>query len=194
MPNPVVILAAAACLAPAPKPAAPDYYPLKAGTKWHYQVTVGNETLAAVNVAREEETVNGVKMTRVETVIDGKTVASEHLAATPDGVFRHRYNGVKCVPPVRLLSYPVKDDDSWEMAVTIGTEKATMAVRVGTAEVEVPAGKYRTVTARLTADTADGPLTTEYWFADGFGVVKQVGNLGGVTFTIELEKVELAGK
>ncbi|MBM4068273.1 MAG: hypothetical protein FJ271_04935 [Planctomycetes bacterium] len=167
-----------------------DYYPLKSGAKWHYRVQVGGQERKIVFHLAKIETIDGQRLGRLETVADGRVVASEHLTSTAKGVFRYRYNGVEVAPPLCLLKYPVKDGDSWDSAFTVGTEKATATCRVGREEIEVPAGKFKAVTVSVTADAANMKVSTTYWFVAGMGVVKQTADIGGNAITLELEKLE----
>jgi hypothetical protein len=73
-----------------------------------------------------------------------------------------------------LLKFPVKTGESWENEYRVGEEMAKLTCRVGSEEVEVPAGKYQAVTAHLDVIDVNGRKTSiTYWFAEGVGVVKQ---------------------
>jgi hypothetical protein len=172
---------------------APDYYPLKAGSKWQYQVEANGNKVTIVSQVAKIEKIDDVSLARVEASTDGKVLVTEHLRSTDKGVFRHRYNGVEVSPPVCVLRYPIKKDDAWEQEVKIGEEKMTLSCKVGNDEVEVPAGKFKAVTVQAIGKTGDKVFTTTYWFAEGVGIVKQVADFGGLTMTIQLEKYE-AGK
>lgn len=189
---PIVTLVATVCLAPAPT--APDYYPLKVGTKWHYQIQVGKQTIPAVSIAREEETINQVKLVRLECEIDGKLAATEHLASTPEGIFRHRYNGLKCEPPLHILRLPVKKGETWRSDLVVGPERGSFSAVTDMAKVEVPAGQYDAVTVRTMVKMPNGSIIiTKYWFAAGVGIVKQEVIDGSTKVVINLEKFEPAG-
>jgi hypothetical protein len=181
---------------PVGKKAPPDYYPLGEGTKWHYRVEVGGKTVQVTNQVAKVETIDGQPLARLETVVgEGQVTASEHLRTTPQGVFRHRYNGIAVSPPLCLLKYPVKDGESWATDIKIGGMQLKVRCRVGGAEeVEVPAGKYKAVTSDVETAVMGVKITTKYWFAPGVGVVKQTANLGGQDVSLKLEKFEPAGK
>lgn len=189
----VLATALAAPCAAAPKPTAPDYYPLKPGTKWHYRVTVGGRTGAVACRIAKVETIDGQPLARLETVVGEKSVASEHLRTDAKGIYRHRANGLEPVPPIQLLRYPVKDGDRWESEFSVGEEKGKLAVVViGKEEVEVPAGKYKAVKVEVNTDSGGQKISTTYWFADGVGIVKQRSDLGGRETVLDLEKYEPA--
>lgn len=171
----------------------PDYLPLKEGMKWHYQVEGNGVKVPLITQVAKIESINGQPLARVETVAKGMVVASEHLSNTPQGIFRHRFNGVDVSPPVCVLKYPVKNGASWESENKLGEQKAKMACRVGSDEVEVPAGKYKAVTVQVDAEVEGMKLTTTYWFAAGVGIVKQTVEFGGRKTTMALEKFERGG-
>lgn len=174
-------------------PPPPSYYPLKVGSKWHYKMEVNNQTLTAVNEIAKVENIDGQMLARLECAINGKVAATEHLSNTAKGIFRHRFNGIEITPPVKLLSFPLKDGDTWKDAVKMGTEKATYECKVGKEDVEVPAGKYSAYTTSLELQAGGATVTTTYWFAANVGVVKQVADINGTKITLLLEKYE-AGK
>src|SRR5439155_1086235 len=66
------------------RPPAPNYYPLQAGNKWHFRV-VANGTSANfdMHIAAIED-MDGVKVGRLEFLVDGKTVATEHVRQTAE--------------------------------------------------------------------------------------------------------------
>ena len=173
------------------KPKTPDYYPLKAGSKWHYKVEAdtGTTTTVVVHVAKIEK-IDDVPLARLEASIDGSVSMTEHLRSTDKGVFRHRFNGVEASPPLCVLRYPVKKDDSWEQEVKAGKEELKMKSRVGTEDVEVPAGKFKAITVESTGTAGGRMIISTCWYADSVGMVKQVVNLDGLVMTMQLEKYE----
>lgn len=179
-------------LAAAEERARLDYYPLKAGTKWHYRVQGQSERLT--NHVAKVELVDGQRVARVETTFQGRVIPTEHLSSTPQGIFRYRTHGVKLSPPLRLLRYPVKKGDSWESKITVGgQQEVRVTCRVGAEKVTVPAGAYDTVTvdvAMMVGGTTVG--TSKYWLAAGVGMIKQKNKAGATTSVFELERFEPA--
>ena len=108
------------------------------------------------------------------------------------GIFRHRYNGVEITPPICLLKFPIKKNDSWKTESVTGKEKVKMACKSDEEEIEVPAGKFKTVKVVLDAEVVDAGIivSTTYWFASRTGIVKQHVNINGMQFSILLEKFE----
>ena len=168
----------------------PEYLPLKEGLKWHYQLEANGQKLQIVTQIAKIEAINGESLARFETVVNGNVAASEHYSVTTKGIFRHRFNGVEIQPPVCVLKFPVKNGASWESEHKIGEQAAKMGCRVASEEVEVPAGKFKTVSVQVVADAAGMKITTTYWFAAGIGIVKQVAEIAGQKVDLKLEKIE----
>jgi len=169
-----------------------DYYPLKVGTKWYYQVKTGTmDDKIILHVAKKEK-IDEKDLFRLETVKDNNVLANEHLSSNSKGVFRHRFNGAEAIPPVQLLKYPVKPGDTWKEVVSVQGQKIPITCKVGQEDVSVPAGKFsKAVTVQIDAEVGDTKITTTYWFVPGKGPVKQTADIAGTKVTMELEKVEM---
>lgn len=169
---------------------APDYYPLAVGHAWHYRLELPDDrVLKVVARAVAEEAIDEVKLVRLETEADGKVLATEHVRKTAAGVFRHRYNGAKVVPPVRLLRLPVTPGDTWDADFAVGEEQAQMATEIGWAQVTVPAGKFPQALAVRGAGRAGGKLIVNTsFYAPGLGMVRQETITGGTGIIVGLEK------
>jgi hypothetical protein len=179
--------------APAEKEKAPDYYPLNEGNKWHYKAGGGavDQKPVTIHLAKIEN-IDGEKLARVESSVDGKVVATEHLTATDKGVFRHRYNGAVVTPPICVIKLPFKKGDTWETEAKAGDLKIKVACKAGQEEVEVPAGKFNAISIVTEGDLGTVKILTTLWFADGVGMVKQTIEIAGQKKTLELEKYEVA--
>ena len=176
------------------KEKAPNYYPLTPGTKWIYELRADGQKKKLTNQVAKIETIDGKKLAVVETLIDGMVTGTAHIAVTDKGVMCHRMNGVELSPPICVLKYPFKKDETWEVETTLGTEKMTVKVKAGASEeVTVPAGKYKAIKAEMDRTVAGMQASATSWFAPDVGVIKQTMSAGGSTATLELEKFE-AGK
>jgi hypothetical protein len=172
---------------------APDYFPLKVGTKWSYELTQGAKKTKVSSQIAKVETVDGKSLSLLETTINGEVAATEQLATTEAGVFRHRVNGIELTPPVCILKYPLKKDATWETEATIANEQLKIKGKViDNEEVTVAAGKYKAFRVEVETSAAGMRATTIFWFAPDVGVVKQTTENAGMTFTAELEKFEAA--
>ena len=164
-----------------------DYYPLKPGTKWSYEMNGGGQKINLVNQVAKTEDIDGKSLAVVETTMvdadgkpavgpdgkpavgpDGKPIvtATEHMETTDKGVFRHRINGIALSPPVCLLKYPFKKDETWESDTTVGAEQLKVKGKaIGTEEIEVNGKKYQTVKAEVETTVAGMLVSAIYWFA-----------------------------
>lgn len=176
--------------------AAPNYYPLKQGNKWTHRLLVGDQQRGTiVSEVTATETVDGKELAKLEASVNGQVLASEHLQVTPEGVLRHKFNGMEVTPPVLLLKYPVKDGDKWEIKTAAGGDKLNGTATVTLEDVKVVAGEYKKavkVMLDFTIENTQQQVKTTYWFADGIGMVKQDLNAGNLKVIQELEKFEAA--
>ncbi len=183
--------AAAAEQAADEKEKSADYYPLKTGMAWFYDVKADGQKSKVKSQVAKFETLDGKPVALVEMVVDGMVNSTMHMATTDKGVFRHRVNGVELAPPVCVLKYPFKKNETWETEAIVGSEKLTAkSTAVGSEEVTVPAGTYNALKATLETTFNGQQSTFTYWFAPGIGIVKQTIVSDGKTITLELEKYE----
>jgi len=167
---------------------------LRAGSKWSYELDQGGKKLKLSNQIAKVEEIDGKSLALLETTMNGEVAATEHLAATDKGIFRHRVNGIVLSPPVCFLKYPLKKNETWETASTIANEQLKIKGKViDTEEVTVPAGTYKAFRVEIETSAAGISSTTTFWLAPDVGVVKQSTENAGKTLTAELEKFE-AGK
>ncbi len=174
---------------------ATDYYPLKAGSKWNYQVDFGNGQKATVvhQIAKIED-INGKPQAVVEQLINGEVRGTEYVGVDAGGVYKYRYNGVELSPPVCLLKFPIKAGSTWETETKTATQQITIKAEAGAAEeVQVPAGKYQAVSVKIKTKVKGNEVLTTYWFAPEVGIIRESTTIPGATLKMELTKFE-AGK
>ncbi len=130
----VACLAAGVALAQAP--ATTEYYPLKAKSKWVYKT--GDQTVEVEVVSVDKD---GAKL---DTKVNGKTVASETIDVKADGVYRNSVKGDKIDPPIKFLALPVKKDAEWSVDSKVGAQavKGKFKVKAENEKVKVPAGDF----------------------------------------------------
>ena len=171
-----------------------SYYPLKAGNKWTYQIESDTAAKGSklINQIAKIEKINGVSLSRLETTMKGRVAATEHLSVNEKGVFRDRVNGGEITPPICMLKFPIKKGSTWKVESKVGEEKLSVSCKSDEEEIEVPAGKFKTVKVVMDAEVVGAGIivSTTYWFAQGVGVVKQHVNINSMQFTLLLEKFE----
>jgi hypothetical protein len=171
---------------------APNYSPLKVGTKWHYQIDVGSgQKVTIVYQITKTETINGKPLAVLEQLINGEVKVTEYVGVETGGVYKYRNNGYDFAPPVCLLKYPIREGSSWETETKLGTKEFTVIGREGPIEeVQVPAGKYQAVSVKIETTVQGNKIITTYWFAPDVGIVKQSSEYQGKSQSMELSKFE----
>jgi hypothetical protein len=169
-------------------PAVSPYYPLKLGSTWEYQ---GARNLI-VKAARAEK-IGNLTCVALEWLVDGNVVALEHVIVTNDGVYRCAYTNKPVTPPLRFLKLPPVAGDSWKInsAIDGSTMVGTFALRQES--VTVPAGKFDNAFAASTTDmlvNGQAGLSTTYWFAPGYGLVRQLLKANNNETLFQLAKFE----
>ncbi|HBI46101.1 MAG TPA: hypothetical protein DDY78_25085 [Planctomycetales bacterium] len=166
------------------------YYPLRDGTTWTYKA---GDSKFTVKVTKHE-TVQTSNCARVETIQDGKSIASEDVFVKDGSVYRLRSDDKLIDPPVLVLKQPAKAGDVWN--IDSKTEAKTSlkgTFKYGEEQITLTGEKdpVPAVTVHcddLEANGARYSFTT-YYVKDK-GMVKQVIEAGGLKINIELEKYE----
>ncbi|MGL6097756.1 MAG: hypothetical protein ACRC7O_18395 [Fimbriiglobus sp.] len=180
----VVFLAASTALAQT----STDFFPVKKDSKWVYKV--GETTIEVKAVAAEKP--GEIKL---DTVVNGKAVASEVVEVKADGIYRTKINTTPIEPPVKFLELangkPAAKGATWKVDSKIQQQavKGTFTVKEDAEKVKVPAGDFDTV-------VVDGPefeiagtkTAVKYWFANGKGIVKLSYSIGGNEAVLELKE------
>ncbi len=121
-----------------------------------------------------------------------KEQSYENITVKKDGVYRLSFESNKAEPPVKFLTLPPKDGESWKIDSKIGKETLKGTFKIGEdKKVKVPAGEYETI--YTTSDDLDAngmKVTFKTYFAKKVGMVKQVIKIGPQEVVIELEKFE----
>jgi hypothetical protein len=175
---------------------APNYYPMKVGTKWHYQLDAGNgQKVQLVSEIGGVDTINGKSLARLEVAANGKKLpTTEHLQSDDKGVYRVRMNNMEVTPPIQLIKYPLKEGQTWGGETSAAGQKMKVECSEGKPEeVQVPAGKYQAIPTTITVTQGLIKLKNVFWFAEDVGIIKQRSEIGPQTVTLELTKYE-AGK
>ncbi len=169
----------------------PNYYPLQAGNQWTYQLTVNGNAQVMVSKIAKIETIDQLKLARLEADVGGNVGQTEHLLQNEKGIFRHRSNGLEVSPPLLLMKYPFKAGEKWGGDFTALGQKAKYTCEAGEETVEVAAGKFKTARIVMNVEQNGVTIGTTYWFADNVGFVKQTVDINGINILAELQKYEL---
>jgi hypothetical protein len=93
-------------VAPPAAAATTEYFPLKEGSTWVYKVGESEVTVKVGATDKGE--------TKLETLANGKPVASESVTVKADGVYRTKINATAIEPPVKILELETKDGSESE--------------------------------------------------------------------------------
>src|SRR5262249_17564341 len=170
----------------------PNFFPIKAGTKWHYQVDQGTgQKGTMVNQIAKIESIGGKEVARLESVVNGNVVATDYLSANNQGLFPNRHNNIEVSPQNCLMKYPLKEGATCETQTKFSDQQLSVTGREGKSEdVQVPAGKFQAIPVVVEATTNGMKISTSFWFAENVGIVKQTLDWGGKTVNVELVKFE----
>lgn len=168
----------------------PNYYPLELGNAWTYELNANGNLMPMVSKIAKIETIDGVKLARLEAVVNNQVNMNEHLEQNAKGIFRHRMNGIEVSPPLMLLKYPFKAGDKWSGEFEAANSKAKFTCETAEETIDVQAGKFKTAKVSLVVVENGQTVSTTYWFAQDVGFVKQTLDLGGVNVIAELQKFE----
>ena len=200
-----LVLGAASAFAQVPPPAVPpvvpappaaaittEYFPLKEGTTWVYKVGESDVTVKAGATDKGE--------TKLETMANGKTVASETVVVKADGVYRTKINATEIVPAVKILELETKDGKlvpkakgaKWAVTSKVQQQEVKGEFMIGD-----PA-KVKFMDKDVDCVYVEGPkfniagteTTVKYFFAAGKGIVKLSYSIQGVEATLELKSFE----
>ncbi len=172
----------------AQSPITTPYYPLTPNTKWTYKV-MGNEIV--MRVAGYEK-VGDVNCAKIETLVNDKVQAFEHVAVMEDGVYRYSINGQRPDTPVRFLKLPPKEGDTWKVETKIQNQPIKGEFTTRMEKVKVGNKEYEAIVIDgPNFKIADMNSAIKYWFAKDVGIIKLSFTLGGNDATLELEKYEL---
>lgn len=179
----LAVLVGGFALAQPPADPSGGLYPLKKGSKWVYKT--GDQTVEVEVVGPEKD---GWKL---DTKVNGKSVANEVVQVKADGVYRLSVKGDKVEPPVLFLKLPAKKGDSWKVDSKVGTQtvKGEFKTSDDKAKVKVPAGEFEAVYVECPeCDVAGAKSAIKYWFAKDKGVVKLSYSIMNSEAVLELKE------
>lgn len=177
------------------------YYPLKPGNEWTYRsgkekVVIRCERAATLEIGRDDKLGKSAKVnTFVLKIQSGARVTTEQVGFLSDGIYRFAAADKLIKPPLRILKAPLnpnkkegwpiecKTEDGKVLRGTFVSGTDLLRLTVNGKAVELPA---ITVTSQ-DVQLDDAPMTLTYWFAPGYGVVKQHVRIGKHETTLELE-------
>lgn len=181
---------------PAVPPVAPpaaavttDYFPLKEGSKWVYKVGE-SEVTVQVGITDKGET-------KLDTIANGKPVASESVKVQADGVYRTKINATAIEPPVKILALETKDGKlvpmpkgtKWTVNSKVQAQAVAGDFTIGDpVKIKVMDKDVDCVYVEgLKFNIAGTETSVKYYFAAGKGIVKLSYSIQGAEATLELK-------
>jgi hypothetical protein len=185
----VAVLVAGAALAQPPKEG-DSLFPLKAKTKWTYKV--GDQTVEVVVAGTEK--FNNEDCTKVETLVNGKVIASELYSVKPDGVYRVRVKDDKVDPPIKVVPTPAKKDGNWEFKSKVGQQSVSgkFVVKSESEKIKLGDKEYDTVLIEgADLDIAGTKTGVRLWLAKNVGIVRLAYKIQDSESVLELSGVTM---
>src|SRR5262245_18952698 len=185
----LVLLVAGTALAQPPKDT-DSYFPLKAKTKWTYKV--GDQTVEVVVAGTEK--FNNEDCTKVETLVNGKVIASELYSVKAHGVYRVRVKDDKVDPPIKVVALPVKKDANWDFKSKVGQQSVSgkFTIKSENEKIKIGDKEYETVYIEgVDLDIAGTKTTVKLWLAKNIGIVKLAYKIQESESVLELTNVAI---
>jgi hypothetical protein len=172
-------------------PAVKDYFPLRVGDSWKYQM-VEEEAEYTLKVLSAEKQADGTMLYLLER-LEG-TEIHEWYSKTNGWVLMHKQSYtqqetfVEHKPPRQVLKNPLVVGEKWRWSgKTITQNNVTETNEViGLETVKVPAGTFRAMKVVSQVRDTDSGVTRTYWYAEGVGLVKWMTEGGQIKYSWEL--------
>jgi hypothetical protein len=164
----IVVISNANTVMTAPARKSPDtgYFPTKVGTVWKYERN-GVEWSEEI---KQSESKDGAVYLSIESE------RRDYIVKVSDrGLFKLSAEPMADNEnPAHLLKLPHKDGQKWVTRLGVWGNAPSRLIARGPEEVEVPAGKFRTIRVETTIPHRYKPEGTKvcFWYAPGVGLVK----------------------
>jgi hypothetical protein len=172
-----------------------DFLPLRMGNTWTYRVQNQDERFVVKVVTGER--IGDQYAYRLEGFLRDRSVASEVLGHTSEGLIRFRVEREDILPPLPLLPHPIdrQKGAQWEASFKLGARSGVAKFTSTHETITVPAGKYDAIAVQAELSEGSGsPIKSTLWFAPQVGIIKQEIVDGKRTTVLELEKFETRRK
>ena len=131
-------------------------------------------------------------MRKIETFVDGKSVAFEHIATTKDGIYRYSLNGMPADKPILILKLPPMKGDKWKIDAKFDNNTVTGTLKTTEEKVTVQGKNYEAYVAGGKLEAGGQTIDAANYFVKDIGIVKIKMDVLGQAIVIELEKFEPA--
>lgn len=162
--------------------------PTKQGTTWQYNATdeAGGESVPAkseiIHRINGTQQFAGKQLLKLQTVVGDIPIKTELLAIDENGIRSFAHTGhdgnmIGFIAPQVIVPQKLKKGASWDCVDEIAGVRVDQHFTVMSSEkISVPAGDFQAF--RLHSDeSAPMSATTDRWFVDGIGFVKEITTL-----------------
>lgn len=173
--------------------AAQDYFPLKEGNQWIYTRSNGAELTTKVTGSTD---IDGIHCAIVEATTQNGTdsnVSVDYMTVDTEGVkvYMTEIQGVPIVynPPVLRIKLPFTKGQIWTSKLDQeGVTITTTSDASRTEEIRTDAGIFKCIVINSRVSIpGQGITTSEYYYADGVGMVRQVIQVSGQRIILSLK-------
>lgn len=166
---------------------AKDYFPLQLGLQWTYKVPTKEETKEVTCEVKAMHKSQPPQFDLKPFIVLPMENYEARFVATDDGI--KLCGSKKIVKSEQLfIKSPLKKGETWEWKDCDGI--VFKCKNEGEEEIEVPAGKFKTVKIVQETGVENGKVSITFWLAEKTGIVKvDFGHREG-DFLIELKKFE----
>lgn len=122
-------------------------------------------------------------------VESGQKILYENVAVLAEGAYRFKAADKEIVPPLLFFKFDLGTTKTWRISCQSEGKKVEGTFTGAAAKVKTPSGERDGIhIASKDLTFGEQRMELEYWFAGGFGMVRQRVKLGGSEFFLELEK------
>lgn len=155
--------------------AAPDYFPLTAGTEWVYRTSVGQDLVVRASGASQ---VGGIACLMLESMVNGAVTQRECYRREGGTLYVHVriYPGgdIMLTPPQPMLVLPPTMGRGWSWNGKAGLTPARVTMQWAKMEqVTTAAGTFAAAQLYLEGIVGEERVQSWRWFAPGVGMVRE---------------------
>jgi hypothetical protein len=182
----VLLLAHYVIAAPAPKDKEVFYFPTHVGDKLVYEISSAERMTERTDTVLAVEVKSGAFIVSIASSTTSGTRPAIKTRVSAQGMFSIFDGRQDIDPPTPLLKLPAKAGDTWEVKSTenkLGSVTGHTSKVIGEEDVQVPAGKFKTIRVDSIYSLSGEQSIVSQWFAPDVGLVKMV-NGGGSRTTV----------
>lgn len=167
---------------------AADYFPLAEGNQWSYSMSNGMQMTVKVTGFAE---VDGIRCAIIESDM-GMQTSREYMALDAEGLKSYKAESmgqeILYEKPVMRIKLPFVQGQSWTASMNqFGMSITTTFESVGTERIETPTGNFECIVIHSSMNMpGQPPVTSNSYYADGKGLVRQTIQASGQEMTVTL--------